>query len=465
VNARHTFVAAAAACFAAALAVPARGQASPPEGQASPPEGWLAVEVAGPGRAAFVGEVVAFEVRVAVDAAWLAAHGVPLVRRELDQPFHVGVRAWTAAGSSNDDVPPIVWREPATGEPTQRLAVGDRVVRAHVASRAGETPTVLVLQASWMAPRAGEFVLPPVRVRAATATAFVDSLLGGRQPVEVVEHEVQSEPMALTVQPLPPPPNGASFHGAVGRFQVATEVVPADVVVGGTTELRLHVRGEGNLEHLDPPPWPAVPGAHVQGMLEDRVERPTTAARTFVFDLLAVREGHLTIPALPFVFFDPDTASYCTATAAPQALRVVPRPAGSPVDARIAELIAADREALARAGARPFWHWLVLAAVLVALAAVGLFGWSRRLRRRAALLLVARVQQGGAPAELFAAFEQALRVVTGAPDAATALDSLRRRDAPAAATLARVHEALGAARYGGPRPSVDDAVAALRRFL
>jgi hypothetical protein len=75
------------------------------------------------------------------------------------------------------------------------------------------------------------------------------------------------------------------------------------------------------------------------------------------------------------------------------------------------------------------------------------------------------VQQGGAPAELFAAFEQALRVVAGASDAASALDALRQRDAAAAAALARVHEALGAARYGGPRPSVDDAVAALRRFL
>jgi hypothetical protein len=464
VNARRTFVAAAVVCLAATLAVPAPGQASPPEG-------WLAVEVAGPGRAAFVGEVVTFEVRVVVDAAWLAAHGVPLVRRELDQPFHVGVPAWTAAGPSNDDVPPIVWREPGAARPTQRLAVGDRVVRARVASRAGEAPTVLVLQASWMAPRAGEFVLPPVRVRAATATAFVDSLLGGRQPVEVVEHEVQSEPMRLEVRPLPTPPRGAVFHGAVGRFEVSSEVTPTTVPVGDTVALRLHVQGDGNLLHMDPPPWPVVPGAHVQGMLEDHdmldgvVGRPDGQRRSFVFELLAVREGHLTIPALPLVFFDPDTASYATATAAPQALHVAPRPAGSPVDARVAELIAADREALASAAARPFWHWLVLAAVLVALAAVGLFGWSRRLRRRAALLLVARVQQGGAPAELFAAFEQALRVVAGASDAASALDALRQRDAAAAAALARVHEALGAARYGGPRPSVDDAVAALRRFL
>ena len=57
------------------------------------------VEVDGVPARAWVGQVCELTVRVGVDAAWFAAHAVPLTAQALDQPFHVQI-PWLA---STDD--------------------------------------------------------------------------------------------------------------------------------------------------------------------------------------------------------------------------------------------------------------------------------------------------------------------------------------------------------------------------
>jgi hypothetical protein len=142
---------------------------------------------------------------------------------------------------------------------------------------------------------------------------------------------IESERVRVTARPLPP---GApeSFNGAVGQFDVDTEVDRTQITLGEPVMLELTIDGLGNLELVPPPELPDAPGWRVF------TEAPTYNAstvggiqfgqKTFRWSLIPTRTGTQTFPPITFAFFDPRQESYRGIASLPITIEVFPGESG-----------------------------------------------------------------------------------------------------------------------------------------
>src|SRR3569833_3017735 len=124
--------------------------------------------------------------------------------------------------------------------------------------------------------------------------------------------KVPSPVSDLRVLPLPPgqPPG---FSGAVGDFQVTSDISPRITTVGEPQTLRLHVSGAGNfdrvnsgmVDHLEH--WRTYP---VKSSFSARNTVGYSGEKVFEQPLIAELAGEQTIPALEFSFFNPTMRRY-----------------------------------------------------------------------------------------------------------------------------------------------------------
>jgi hypothetical protein len=413
------------------------------------------VEVDGVPARAWVGQVCELTVRVGVDAAWFAAHAVPLTAQALDQPFHVQI-PWLA---STDDARTTVVPPPAAA-PTQRVAVGDRAEAFAVAAPRtieGRAFTTLALRVRWQPRRDGALPLAAVRLRYAFATAFVDDFLRGRQPRDRQETTVAGASAVVPVAPLPQPAP-AGFTGAVGRFTLAVAPASARAEVGQPVAVAATLAGDGNFGDFAFALAQPLPGCHVDGI----VAVPGSEGRAFRLDVLPLRSGLRELLPLAFVAFDPAVGGYATIAAPVAALDVAAARADLPP--RVRQLVDAD------AAAMPSSRWpAVVGAALALLLAGAMRAHRRRIARRARLAAIDAFASAPSadPAARLAAYEAALARIAGLPtwrpDGFTVLAA--RAPADAVAALRAHHGGLDAARFGGVSVPTDAVVVALRRAL
>jgi hypothetical protein len=139
---------------------------------------------------------------------------------------------------------------------------------------------------------------------------FLQSLYNGIVPKDM---KIASPSSRLKVLPLPTQGQPNDFSGAVGDFQVSSDIAPATVAAGDPLTLRLRISGIGNFDrvaatmfdHLDhwktyPPKSSFTPGDAVGYKGEKVFEQP----------LIAALPGEQTIPALGFSYFNPNTQHY-----------------------------------------------------------------------------------------------------------------------------------------------------------
>jgi len=399
-----------------------------------------------------------FVLRVVVgcETEWLRSRAVPLFQRPLDLPFQVLVPWLTSTADVTANVEPLAasvvrQRTAVGGDVLPLQAVGTRPIGRHTYEL-----FELAVRVAIGEPGLREFA--PVQVRCAFATRFQEDFLRGRQPVDRQEATIAGRVESVSVRELPPVP--AAFTGGVGEFEVVASCDRGDVRMGESFALRVEVRGTGNLAHFSTPSI-RVPGFHDQGVVGADVAPDVQRfdRRAFVYDVLALRAGTTTIPALPFVVFSPQTGDYVTLMTAPVPLRV--EPAAAELPARVRELIAADAESAA-AERRPSWWWTA-AVGLVCGALVGLR--FRHQRRRRHVLLTAAAERAlataadGDAAALLVAFERVLAARVGVVD--WSADGWARLPAGAAtARLRALHADLDAARFGGRAPPRAELLAA-----
>lgn len=159
---------------------------------------------------------------------------------------------------------------------------------------------------------------------------FSDPFFGGEQR----RLEVTSDPLTLTVLPLPDAGKPADFSGAVGSFDFEVKAAPLDVAAGDPVTVTLTMRGTGSLENVTPPTIPAGDGLRVyppqqQGAGSKPAAQANVQERTFEQVVIPERAGAMALPTLRFSWFDPTAGTYRTATHQPIQLRVTPRAAGS----------------------------------------------------------------------------------------------------------------------------------------
>ena len=179
-------------------------------------------------------------------------------------------------------------------------------------------------------------------------------------PVPRGRKTLKTNPLKLTVQPLPETGKPSQFSGAVGEYQISAHVDRSAIEAGRALTLSLQISGRGSMQTVTAPKLPAIPGVVVNG--PNLIESPVPTTRTYAYALIPARSGTLRIPAIAYIYFDPSRAVYATAQTTPIPVSVRPNPNDA-----------------AGVGTEPSpWRiWIILLAVLLLGLLVAGFLWYR----------------------------------------------------------------------------------------
>jgi hypothetical protein len=144
--------------------------------------------------------------------------------------------------------------------------------------------------------------------------------------------KVASPPSEVKVLALPTEGRPADFHGAIGTFNIESDVSPLRAEIGDPLTLRMRVIGSGNfdrvdsdmLEHVEE--WKTYPPKSTF-TTSDPLKRK--GEKTFEQPLIALKPGVQALPGLTFSYFDPNTQRYETARSAPLNVTITPSAADS----------------------------------------------------------------------------------------------------------------------------------------
>ena len=131
---------------------------------------------------------------------------------------------------------------------------------------------------------------------------------------------VEGVPVVVEVRPTP---TGAPawFTGAVGRFEISAEVDTTTARMNEHVQLTVKVEGEGNIDALPAPSWPAFQGWRVVEspavVTSDVVDGRVVGSRTYEIVLVPEMAGELTVQEISYVYYDPDKEEYVEATTSP----------------------------------------------------------------------------------------------------------------------------------------------------
>ncbi len=141
---------------------------------------------------------------------------------------------------------------------------------------------------------------------------FNDPFFGG---VTNVNYTVRSEPVRITVEPLPSNPP-AGFSGGVGKFTVESWLDKRQAKTNDPVTLRVKVSGRGNLKLLTAPEVVFPPDLEkYDPKISDNISNEgnqISGSRTFEYLLIPRHAGEQKIASFPFVYFDPERRSYVT---------------------------------------------------------------------------------------------------------------------------------------------------------
>ena len=143
-------------------------------------------------------------------------------------------------------------------------------------------------------------------------------------PIPRGRKTLTTEPLKLTVQPLPEAGKPAQFSGAVGDYEISAYVDRSAIEAGRALTLSVQISGRGSMQTVTAPKLPAIPGVVVNG--PNLVEGTAPTTRTYAYVLIPARSGTLSIPAIAYIYFDPSRAVYATAQTKPLPVSVRPNP-------------------------------------------------------------------------------------------------------------------------------------------
>lgn len=132
---------------------------------------------------------------------------------------------------------------------------------------------------------------------------------------QLSEYTKSSRRQLINVIPLPQENKPLSFSGAVGQFQIQTQVDGIQFPAGQPFLLRLRFEGQGNAKLIELPPieWPE--GLEIYDTKsESKFFKNGQSYKEFEIYLIAKNKGPLQIPKISFSYFDPSSKSYVTKT-------------------------------------------------------------------------------------------------------------------------------------------------------
>lgn len=147
---------------------------------------------------------------------------------------------------------------------------------------------------------------------------FDDPMMNPGTDVKRFETSISTEPINITVKPVPDTNKPANYTGATGLFSIKTSLEKNELAKNEEGYLRVSITGSGNFSQLEAPVinWPANVEGFAPSVIDtlDKMFTPLKGSRTFRYAFIASEVGQYNLPAISFSFFNPDSNRFKTVT-------------------------------------------------------------------------------------------------------------------------------------------------------
>jgi len=227
--------------------------------------------------------------------------------------------------------------EPEISDPQAKLYRLKSGTTAHVSQRAvehkGESFLLVSFNKVLIPKHPGQINIGTSSVSAALAVGrvrsrdpFFENFSFFNPQKKYQRYAVNSQPLKLTVLPLPEQGKPDGFYGLVGRYTIEASAAPTKVSVGDPITLTIKIGGSRYLKSVQ---WPKLDEVAV---LERNFKIPSQKAsptiqdnmKVFTQTIRANNDNITQIPPIPLAFFDVDKGTYVESRTAPIQLDVAP---------------------------------------------------------------------------------------------------------------------------------------------
>jgi hypothetical protein len=152
------------------------------------------------------------------------------------------------------------------------------------------------------------------------------------------DYSRSSKRLEIQVKPLPNEGRPANFTGAVGQFNVTSQVEGTQFPVSQPFSYKIRFEGQGNAKAIDLPAiqWPD--GVEVYDTKNDsKFFKDGNSYKEFEVLLIPRKEGPLEIPGVHFSFFNPKTGKYEQKETESVRVNITPAAAGAGASAKASD--------------------------------------------------------------------------------------------------------------------------------
>ncbi len=166
----------------------------------------------------------------------------------------------------------------------------------------------------------GDYTLGPSTVQCVIDPFSALNLLSDLDTLDLMRagrtRRLKTRTLRLHVLPLPQEGRPSFYTNAVGDFTFNTYLQRSSLHVGEPFTLTCLLEGSGNLELISELKLPKLSGFKLE-RIDSKTDPPdltgkTKGARIFTIYLYPTRSGSLSIPSIPFAYFDPSKKRYIT---------------------------------------------------------------------------------------------------------------------------------------------------------
>lgn len=135
---------------------------------------------------------------------------------------------------------------------------------------------------------------------------------------EPVDHPVvvSTQPVPVSVLPLPDSSQPEIFAGAVGQYSMTVKVANKQAKAGELVQFQIVINGTGNIPLITAPvlKWPEGIDASDPEVKEsiNKYSYPVSGSKSFTYTLVTSRTGEIVLPPVSFSYFDPISKAYRT---------------------------------------------------------------------------------------------------------------------------------------------------------